>query len=58
MFCFLAAGPINYSNDPKFSDRQIWANSVDPDQAAPKAVRSGSTLFAIPPVTFECITLS
>ena len=41
MFCFLAAGPINYSNDPKFSDRQIWAISIDPDQTAPKAVRSG-----------------
>ena len=22
-------------NDPKFSDRQVWANSVDPDQTAP-----------------------
>ena len=20
-----------YCNDPKFSDRQVWANSVDPD---------------------------
>ena len=26
---------INYSNDPKFSDRQVRANSVDPDQTAP-----------------------
>ena len=24
-----------YSNDPKFLDRQVWANSVDPDQTAP-----------------------
>ena len=24
-----------YSNDPKFSDRQVWANSIDPDQTAP-----------------------
>ena len=24
-----------YCNDPKFSDRQVWANSVDPDQTAP-----------------------
>ena len=24
-----------YRNDPKFSDRQAWANSVDPDQTAP-----------------------
>ena len=22
-------------NDPKFSDRQVWANSVDLDQTAP-----------------------
>ena len=22
-------------NDPKFSDRQVWANSVDPDQTVP-----------------------
>ena len=24
-----------YRNDPKFSDRQFWANSADPDQTAP-----------------------
>ena len=24
-----------YRNDPKFSDRQAWANSADPDQTAP-----------------------
>ena len=23
-----------YRNDPKFSDRYAWANSVDPDQTA------------------------
>ena len=22
-------------NNPKFSDRKVWANSVDPDQTAP-----------------------
>ena len=22
----------NYRNDPKFWDRQVWANSVDPNQ--------------------------
>ena len=35
-------------NDPKCLDRQVLANSVDPDQtAAPGgAVWSGSTLFA------------
>ena len=25
-----------YCNDHKFSDRQVWANSADPDQAAPR----------------------
>ena len=35
----------NILNGPKFSDRQIRANSVDPDQTAP---RGRSTLFAIP----------
>ena len=25
----LCFGYIDYSNDPKFSDRQVWANSVD-----------------------------
>ena len=23
---------LQYCNDPKFSDRQVWANNVDPDQ--------------------------
>ena len=26
--------PCTYCNDPKYSDRQVWANSVDPDQTA------------------------
>ena len=25
-----------YPNVPKFLDRQVWANSVDPDQTAPR----------------------
>ena len=25
-----------YCNDPKFSDRQVWDNSVDPDQTTPR----------------------
>ena len=33
-----------FCNDPKFSDRQVWANCVDLDQTAP-----GSTLFAFHP---------
>ena len=46
-----------YRKVPKFSDRQVWANSVDPDQTAPRAVWSGSTLFAIPSPSFGCISL-
>ena len=47
-----------YRDFPKFSDRQVWANSADPDQTAPKgAVWSGSKLFAIPSVSFGLITL-
>ena len=26
----------DYRNDPKFLDRQVWANSADPDQTAPR----------------------
>ena len=29
---------MSYHNDPKFSDRQVWANSVDPDQTNPKGL--------------------
>ena len=28
-----------YHNDPKFSDRYIWANSADPDQTASSLIR-------------------
>ena len=45
-------------NVPKFSDREVWANSVDPDQAAPRgAVWSGSTLFAILSALFGLVTV-
>ena len=27
---------IYYRYVPKFSDRQVWANSADPDQTAPR----------------------
>ena len=47
-----------YRNDPKFLDRQVWANSADPDQTAPTGeVWSGSTLFAIPSASFRLINL-
>ena len=36
-----------------FSDRQVWANSVDPDLTAPE----GSALFAILSASFEHINL-
>ena len=39
----------NYRNDPKFSYRQVWANSVDPGLLA---VWTGSTLSAILFVSF------
>ena len=45
----VTASQYKYRNDPKFSDRQAWANSADPDQTAP--------LFAIPSASFECIPL-
>ena len=43
-----------YHNDPKLLDRQVGANSVNPNQTA---VLSGSTPFAIPYATFGPITL-
>ena len=45
----LPAGHLWYRDVPKFLDRQVWANSADPDQTAPRgAVWSVSTMFAIP----------
>ena len=29
---FLTGTTHDYHKDPKFSDRQVWANSIDPDQ--------------------------
>ena len=29
---------IHEGNDPKYSDRQVWANNVDPDQTVPEGV--------------------
>ena len=47
-----------YCNDPKVSDRQVLANSVDPDQTAPDAkVWSGCALFAISSASFGHISL-
>ena len=40
----------DYRNGPTFSDRQIGANSVDPDQIAP---RGGSTLFVTPSTSYR-----
>ena len=33
---YFAPLAIKYCNDPKFSDRKLWANSADPDQTAPR----------------------
>ena len=38
---------------PKFSDRQVWANSVDTHQIAPEI---GITLFVIPSACFGHIS--
>ena len=39
---------------PKYSDRQIWANSVDPDQTPHNAASDqGSTLFANHPAVLD-----
>ena len=44
---------VIYSNDPKFSERQIQANSVDPDQTASEVtVWPGSALFVILSLSF------
>ena len=38
----------SYRNDPKFSDRQVWANSVDPVQTVPRgAVLSNQGLHCL-----------
>ena len=34
---------LRYPNDTKFSDRQVWAKSANPDQTDPKK-QSGQTL--------------
>ena len=41
-----------HHNDPKFLNRQVQANRVDPDPTAQirEAVRSQTSLFAIPSV--------
>ena len=31
-----AAAVWSYRNFPKFLDRQVWVNSADPDQTAPR----------------------
>ena len=36
--CFFKGSNCIHHIDPKFSDRQFWANSVEPDQAAAGAV--------------------
>ena len=49
---------LRYRNVPKFSAKQVCANSVDPDETAPRrAVWSVSTLFAIPAAPFGLNTL-
>ena len=37
----------NYCNDPKFSDRQEWANSADPNQTVPREEQSDQGLHCL-----------
>ena len=59
MFSIWGNDSVNiYHNDPKFSERHAWANSVDLDQTAHRgAVWSGSTLFVILSAFFGRIPL-
>ena len=36
LMALLRLDNYNYRNFPKFSDRQVWANSAGPDQTAPR----------------------
>ena len=40
IFCYYC-----YRNDTKFSERQVWANAIDPDQTAPE--QSGQDLHCL-----------
>ena len=35
-FILILTENFKYRNFPKFSDRQVWANSANPDQTAPR----------------------
>ena len=39
MFLWRTTELSSYHNVPKFSDRLVWANSVDPDETAPRLIR-------------------
>ena len=36
IFCIEKDFRVVQRNDPKFSDRSVWANRADPDQTAPR----------------------
>ena len=60
-FCIIKVEKLslNYRNVPKFSDRQVRANSADPDQTAPDQglhCLPLSKLFAIPSTSFGHIS--
>ena len=48
--CFHLRNNHSYRNDPKYSDRYAWANSVDPDQTAPRGAeeQSDQSLHCLP----------
>ena len=43
--CHVKTLKYMYRYGPKFSDRQVWANSADPDQAAPRVLLKISCLL-------------
>ena len=46
----------DYHNDPKFVDKQVWANSVDHDQTDPsRAIWSVYILFSIPAAFLDAL---
>ena len=57
--CQILIGISIYHRNFVFSDRQVWANNVDPDQTAPRgAAWWGSTLFAIPSASLDQLLCS
>ena len=44
-------------NNPKYWNRQLWPNIVDPSDVTKQGILSGSTLFAIYPIDLKTPTV-